>query len=152
MKYMIWPRQYGKSYQLRQWWVEDPAHRVILVENTDLAKMTRDDCRVLLQEKFPDNTDRENRLLTRNRIYSYRTWLGPTLPRTGDLRQCDVAVDGLEYILNNLFKGNVVWAAGVGRNEIPDPAHADRAEIFHREIREKFPMLMTDEQWAEEGM
>lgn len=136
MKYMIWPRQYGKSYRLRQWWVEDPAHRVILVENTNMAKMARDECRKLLEEAFPDNTDRENRLLVRNRIYSYRTWRNSQ--RTSDEKKCDVAIDALEYILNDLFKGNVVLAAGTGSNEVPDPETANRADESRREMRELY--------------
>lgn len=38
MKWKIWPRQYGKTYELSKWWLEDPEHRVILVESTVMAK------------------------------------------------------------------------------------------------------------------
>ena len=70
MKFLIWPRQYGKSYRLMQWWTEDPAHRVILVENTNVAKQRQADLLPMLQEAYPENTHRENRLLLRNRIYA----------------------------------------------------------------------------------
>lgn len=134
---MIWPRQYGKSYQLRQWWVQDPANRVILTENTLYAQVCRDECRKLLAEEYPGNAERINRLLVNNRIFAWRTWLGPTLPRTGDLRQCEVAIDGLEAILSVLFKGKVKIATGAGKNEVPDFQHANGVDEFHRQMREK---------------
>lgn len=136
MKWMIWPRQYGKSYQLRQWWVNDPANRVILCENVNAAKFCQEECVKLLEEKYPGNTHRENRLLVRNRVYSWRTWRNSRL--TQDQLRCEVAIDGLEAILPHLFKGTISVATAAGSNELPDPEVANRADDFRQEMREKY--------------
>lgn len=138
MKWMIWPRQYGKTYQLSQWWVDDPVNRVLLCGNEKLAQMRRYEVLPLLKEVYPGSLNSDLRALTRNRIYSFRTWLGPTLPRDGAVRKCEVAIDDLDVVLDTLFKGKVVYAAGVGQNDIPDPRVADMVEAFNREVCEKY--------------
>lgn len=136
MKWKIWPRQYGKTYQLSGWWVNDPANRVLLCGNEKLAHMRRDEVLPLLREAYPGSTDRDLRTLTKNRIYSFRTWRNSTVP--SDQLKCEVAIDDLEVVLGALFKGKVVYAAGAGQNDIPDPRIADMVDEFNKEVYEKY--------------
>lgn len=136
MKWMIWPRQYGKTYQLTQWWVDNPANRVLLCGNEKLAQMRRDEVLPLLRETYPKSTDRDLRMLTKNRIYSFRTWRNSA--PTCDQLKCQVAIDDLEVVLDALFKGKVVYAAGAGSNDTPEPAIADMVDEFNREVYERY--------------
>lgn len=129
MKWKIWPRQYGKTHQLREWWLEDPANRVILCGSENLAQNSRHYLKPLLEERYPGNTAADNRRLLKFRVMSYKTWLNGTLA-TRDVLRCQVAVDDLEFILPALFKADVVYAAGAGQNDIPDPVIANQVEEF----------------------
>jgi len=137
MKWKIWPRQYGKTHQLREWWLEDPANRVILAGSEAIAANSRHNLEWKLGEMYPGNTVAENRRLLRTRIISYRTWLnGAYTDRY--LKDCQVAVDDLDFILPKLLKAHVVYAAGAGSNDIPDPVHASDVAEFHKRTREEF--------------
>lgn len=137
MKWKIWPRQYGKTHQLREWWLEDPANRVILCGNRNLALNSQRHLEPELERLFPGNTVRENRRLLRTRIISYQTWLnGARYER--ELMKDLIAVDDLETILPRLLKGNIAFGAGCGSNDIPDPQQANDVAEFHRRTQEKF--------------
>lgn len=137
MKWKIWPRQYGKTHQLREWWLEDPANRVILCGNRNLAINSHHYLEPMLAEAYPGNTHQENRRLLRTRIISYQTWLnGARYER--ELVKCQVAVDDLDYILPKLLKANISYGAGCGSNDIPDPQQANDVAEFHRRTQEKF--------------
>lgn len=144
MKWKIWPRQYGKTYQLQEWWLGDPAHRVILCGNRNLAQIRRHDLELRLPEVYPGTTKAEARSLTRNRIMSYRTWLGPTLPKKGDLRDCAVAVDDLDLVLPELLKAKVAYAAGMGTNDSPDFEIAHQVEVANAWVRSIFGDLVDE--------
>lgn len=136
MKWKIWPRQYGKTFELTKWWLEDPEHRVILCESRDLAQLRHADLKYQLQDARPDNTYHQNRVLLVEHIISWRTWRNST--RTNAEKKMDVAIDGLEAILPHLFRGNIVYATGAGTNDIPDPTHEAYVAEIHRGWREKY--------------
>jgi hypothetical protein len=137
MKWKIWPRQYGKTHQLRDWWLEDPGNRIILCGSEVLAQNTRRHLIPLLEDQYPGNTDAENRRLAKWRVMSYRTWLNGFC-QDRHARNCQVAVDDLDFILPKLLKAHVVYAAGVGTNDIPDPLQASDVDEFHRQTQEQF--------------
>jgi hypothetical protein len=137
MKWKVWPRQYGKTHQLREWWVEDPANRIILCGTELIAQNTRHHLMDLLADKFPGNTYEESRRLTKYRVMSYRTWLNGFC-QDRDAKKCEVAVDDLDFILPKLLKAHVVYACGSGSNDVPDPVHASDIEEFHRQARDKY--------------
>lgn len=137
VKWKIYPRQYGKTYELKKWWLEDPENRVILVESTVMAKERHYELKEALAEVRPDNTFHQNRVLLQTHIVSWRTWRNNA--RTSAEKKMEVAIDGLDYILPALFKGtNIVYAAGAGTNDIPDPTHEAYVAEFHRRWREQY--------------
>lgn len=151
MRWKIWPRQYGKTHQLREWWLEDPEHRVILCGSEVIAENNRHYLRPLLEERYYENTTSHNRRLVRNNIVSYRTWLGYTdrgySARTGAVQ---LAVDDLDYTLSELFHAHVVYAAGTGSNDIPDPEHADMVARHHKRHRAQYGNMIPEETLDEE--
>lgn len=137
MKWKIWPRQYGKTHQLREWWLEDPEHRVILCESDAVAQYHG---RVLVERLYELDMATpisEHRKLVHYRIMSYKTWLNGTRVHPHKAK-FQVAVDGLDAILPDLIKANVVYAAGVGTNDVPDPAHASEVEHNNQRFREMY--------------
>lgn len=134
MRWMIWPRQYGKTYTVQQWWLEDPGNRVILTENEELARLRRRDLADKLKSAYPGLFDTEIERLVKNRVMSYRSW--PNLRGT-TLFRSQVAVDGAENILRSLLGGvcDVQVITGAGRNEEPDPDQVARVKPFHDRAR-----------------
>lgn len=137
MKWKIWPRQYGKTHQLRAWWLENPNNRVILCYNEVTAENSRHELAFLLAARWYENTPADNRDLLENRIMSYRTWLNGTRVIPSSFKG-DVAIDDLDAILPQLFHANIVYGAGAGRNDTPVPAHAEDVEKHNAEMRLKF--------------
>jgi len=54
------------------------------------------------------------------------------------VRVLGVAIDDLEAILPQLFKANIVYGAGAGRNDTPVTAQAEDVEKHNAEMRLKF--------------
>lgn len=145
MRWMVWPRQYGKTYQVTRWFAEDPRNRVILTENAALAAQRRRE----LEDSIPDGfTPQAWRKHLRMHVLSFRSWLSQHDSRRKPFPG-EIAVDGLEYILPYLLRGNVTVAAGAGVNDTPDPVAAQRARAFHEEMARL--LGMTAEEFTRQG-
>lgn len=129
-KWMIWPRQYGKTYQIRKWWLEDPQNRAIVTLNEQSARNLRHDLKEELTRRsgglFSAETDR----VLRQRVMSWRSWdncRGESW-RSG----CEVAVDEAGHVLASILLADVRVVAGTGNNEEPDPVQAHQVQEFMR--------------------
>lgn len=137
MRWMIWPRQYGKTYQVTKWIVEDLENRVILTSNESLARLRRRE----LEEEFaslnlPSLILAEYRKLLKTHIVSFRSWqkMRGVFPPT-----IEIAIDGIDDIAEQLFGGNVQIITGAGHNEKPDKEQAGKAAAFHQKWAEIDP-------------
>lgn len=121
MNYLIWPRQYGKTYKVCQWFLEDPGNRIIVTENEQLARIRRRDLESEQTGIFHAHWKR----ILKSHIVSFRTWgnMRDVFPPT-----IQVAIDGIDTIINQLVYGDVQIITGAGVNEKPDPAIARQAE------------------------
>lgn len=139
MRWMIWPRQYGKSYQVGRWFSEDPANRVILTENEALARLRRQELQDDIPQGFTAATWRRH---LKERVVSFRTWHNSR--RGADPFNGEIAVDGLEYMLPRIFGGNVTVATGAGVNDEPDRDRAQLADTYHEQMARKFGMSIEE--------
>lgn len=135
MRWMIWPRQYGKTTKIQEWWMEDPANRVIVTGNEELARIRRRDLLADFTSRLGgEYFSREFDKLLKKRVISYRSYQG----MRGVFGPNDqIALDDLDYILSSIF-GNVVLAAGVGELIEPDPVHAAKVAAFHQTMFDKY--------------
>jgi hypothetical protein len=133
IRWLVWPRQYGKTYQVSQWWLDDPAGRVILTETASLADMRKHELLPLLRERRQDLDLIECRRLLREHVMHVRGWVagnGHALLRA-ERRRLKIAVDGAENVLAALLGADIAVITGAGRNEEPDPGLAARAAEVH---------------------
>jgi hypothetical protein len=139
MRWMIWPRQYGKTYQTGLWWLEDPQNRVILTENEKLAQLRREELGGRLYELHPEIPAQS--LFMRQRIMSFRTWMaGVALGVAIRRGNFEVAVDGADTILAELLLGaSIQVITGVGRNDEPDPGIAAQVDAFNAKWQHLMP-------------
>lgn len=136
IRWMLWGRQYGKTYQVIKWFLEDPEHRVIVTSN---AIMVDDLLRrvTAVQSVAPWDADQDSPAA---RKY-WQDFLKKSIIRytTADQligRKVDVAVDNLDMILHTMFAGNEVrMVTATGVNESPvglcvDPQMARYAQYI----------------------
>jgi hypothetical protein len=124
MKWMIWHRQYGKTYQVCQWFLEDPRNRVIITSNENLARIRRRDLESEQTGIFHAHWKR----ILKSHIVSFRSWqnMRGVFPPT-----IEIAIDGIDDMVSYLFHGDVKIITGAGVNERPDPGRAAKADDFH---------------------
>jgi hypothetical protein len=124
MKWMIWQRQYGKTYEVCQWFLEDPRNRVIVTANERLARIRRRDLETEQTEVFRAHWIK----ILKSHIVSFRTWqnMREVFPST-----IQVAIDGIDDMVNEIFHGDVQVITGVGKNELPNPAISYLADEQH---------------------
>lgn len=131
IRWMLWGRQYGKTYQVIKWFMESPETRVIVTSNAVMA----DNLRRQLLGKLPYGDDflatgdDWEALLEKNVIkYGQHDQLKG--------RKVEVAVDDLDMILHQVFGGNEVrMVTATGVNESPvglcvDPQMARYAQYI----------------------
>jgi len=70
MKWLIWPRQYGKTYEVCQWFLEDPVQRVIITSNEGLARLRRR----ALDNEAPTAFYLQWQKILKTHIVSFRAW------------------------------------------------------------------------------
>lgn len=134
IRWMLWGRQYGKTYQVIKWFLEDPYTRVIVTSNAVMAGNLRRQ----LQGKYPHGkfrltTDAEawDELLEKNVV----AWSDATQHKLKE-RHVEVAVDNLDMILHTMCGGNEVrMVTATGVNESPvglcvDPQMARYAQYI----------------------
>jgi hypothetical protein len=125
VRWLIWPRLYGKSHRVVEWWLEKPGTRVIVTANETLARHRRRE----ITEQHP-----ELRQQAHARIMSWRSWsrAGRGMPKS------QVALDDCVKMILQQFTGPVHELAVIsdaGRVEEPDPVMKARAEAFHEQMR-----------------
>lgn len=138
MRWMIWPRQYGKTYKLQEWWLEDPQNRVIVTGTEELARIRRRDLADKLGSAYPGLFAQEIDRLLKRHVVSYRSYTGMRGVFNTDTK---VALDDLDYILTSIFSvggPTVVLAAGVGELIEPDPVRAAKVAEFHKTMFDKY--------------
>lgn len=147
MRWMIWPRQYGKTYKLQEWWLEDPQNRVIVTGTEELARIRRRDLADKLGSVYPGLFAQEIDKLLKKRVVSYRSFQS----MRGAFSVSDkVALDDVDYILHSIFSvggPTVVLVAGVGTHENPDPVIAAQSDKFWERTKHMIP----PEFWHTEG-
>ncbi|HEX5962498.1 MAG TPA: hypothetical protein VFY42_02135 [Gemmatimonadales bacterium] len=133
IRWLVWPRQYGKTHRLREWWLEDPEGRVILTDNDKVADNSRQLLAEALRDRYPARPDYRLQVFLRSRVMSFRAWLNLLERCPGDARrELLVAVDGAEHVLRELLKApNIGAITGAGRNEEPDSEVAAWAAAHH---------------------
>jgi hypothetical protein len=121
---MIWPRQYGKTYEVEQWFLEDPRNRVIITANEQLARIRRRDLETEQTEVFRAHWKQ----ILKSHIISFRTWqnMRGVFPPT-----IQVAIDGIDDMVSEIFHADVKIITGVGANETPNPAISYFADENH---------------------
>jgi hypothetical protein len=124
MKYLIWKRQYGKTYEVCQWFLEDPRNRAIITANERLARIRRRDLEWKQSEVFRDHWLK----LLKTHIVSFRTWenMRSVHPPT-----IQIAIDGIDDMVHELFHGDVRIITGVGTNSQPNVSIAAIADEHH---------------------
>jgi hypothetical protein len=131
---MVWPRQYGKTYQIEQWWLENPQNRAIVTSNEQDAREIRHRLTGKLMcasSTFAEMFEVELKKLLEQRVMSWRSW--------GNIRgerwvtTAEVAVDETGAVLQGLLHANVTIVAGAGKNDEPDPERAAQVRNFHEQ-------------------
>lgn len=132
MRWMVWPRQYGKSYEIGKWWLEDPQNRVIVTANEEIARIRRRELEDKLLDFYSGLFAVEITKLLKRNIMSYRSWQNMRGVNGSNIQ---VAIDDLDYILQSVFGtggASVVLAAGSGINDEPDPERKQMVDDFNR--------------------
>lgn len=124
VKWMIWHRQYGKTYEVEQWFLEDPRNRVIITANEQLARIRRRDLETKQTEVFRAHWVK----ILKSHIVSFRTWqnMRGVFPPT-----IQMAIDGIDDMVGEIFRADVRVITGVGVNEKPNVAIATIADAQH---------------------
>lgn len=139
IRWLIWPRQYGKTYRIEEWWLEDPENRVILCPDMVSARYR---VGVLVRRLADERPDLHvTRKYVEERVMSFRRWqhLNESLKPGTDYSGCEVAVDEAEVILATLLRADIKVIAGAGRNEEPDPVQAAKAAAGHAQFAHLSP-------------
>lgn len=151
MRWYIWPRQYGKTYRVMQWWLEDPTNRVVLMQNEDMARHHRREMRAKHPElsAWPDSMLKEH-------IMSYRSWQN-RLKKPGRRESFEVALDDCvksilrEYVSPAGTDHDLKIISDAGVAEKPDSGIAAKAAEMHEEMRERYgDMLPEGYDWSTE--
>jgi hypothetical protein len=129
VRWIVWPRQYGKTYQIEQWWLENPQNRAIVTANEELARLIRTSLgRELARTGHGLFKDEIKRLLDR-RVMSWRSW-GNTRGEAWRMT-AEVAVDEAGAVLQAMLSANVTVIAGSGKNDEPDHERAAQISAFN---------------------
>jgi len=135
IRWMLWGRQYGKTHQTLEWFLGDPAHRVVLAMNEIEAERLRRDLmyRSPMFGHYPFLPLEEWKKLLQKNIVSASKWAterdhtryteedGLFLPR--------VAIDNLDLILDKLLGAEVALVTATGVNESPKGLRVDPQRI-----------------------
>jgi hypothetical protein len=129
MRWIIWPRQYGKTYRVKKWWLEDPANRAIVTMNEALARVRRSELADELMQAYPGYSLREVDRAVKAGVMSWRSWENRRLSRPPK----QVALDDCAKEILRRFVGPVhelVIISDAGRNEEPDPVIQAQVDAF----------------------
>lgn len=136
MRWLLWGRQYGKTYQTIKWFLEDPESRVIIQANEEMAAFTRDR---ILRHHLPQDIDGEERQqlreLLKRQVVSVHAWQRGRGQHHGRSIKPTVAVDNLEHVLPALLGTEVGMVTATGVSEQPVGLRADEylARLQERE-------------------
>jgi hypothetical protein len=140
IRWLIWPRQYGKSYEIESWWLEDPEHRVILCTDTVSASYRISVLTKRLQGRDHVPGLRVTKGFMESRVMSWRTWVHKQdKPGYRSQDEWEVAIDEVGPLLAELLKTDIRIIAGVGRVEEPDPERKAMVDDFHAKHAHMFP-------------
>jgi hypothetical protein len=123
----IWPRQYGKTHEVRKWWVQDPANRIIVTATDLAASVIRRDLNQQLYQAYPAVTALEVNRLLKTRVLSWRQWENGN--RGAGLHKCEVALDDCVKDILRGFVGpghTLAVISDAGQNQEPDYAQMSR--------------------------
>ncbi len=134
MRWKIWGRQAGKSYDIMQWWLESPEKRFILCGSANLVRARQDD----VWRAYDEQVRRGWNVLLRpaakklieDHILSVSQWKGKCGPGYCANASWEFAVDDAELTISQLVGANVEIVAGCGVNDKPDPAQLAKLEEF----------------------
>lgn len=148
MRWLIWPRQYGKTHRVIEWWLEDPAKRIIVTHSESTARNHRhraekeawDKPRYAQAWNYAYSPwGREFQKVLKDNIMSWRSWENS---RQGRGRPaCEVAIDDCVKAVLRKFVGpihNLAIISDAGRVEEPDVRIASEAEHFNTRIAVKY--------------
>lgn len=136
MRWLIWPRQYGKTERVIEWWLECPENRVIVTHDEETARHHRRRAEALATDRtdIPHTFSQD----LRNNIMSHRSWGSAQRGRTGKQVAFD---DCVKVILSSVAgTGNeLAIISDSGRVEEPDSQHANQVEFRLRQDRHLYP-------------
>jgi hypothetical protein len=140
VKWKIWGRQQGKSYDIMQWWLEAPEKRFILCGSASLARVRQDDAKReyddLVQKGWWTLGRPEAMKLIRSRILSVSQW--QARPAPGYVNpDWKFAVDDADLTISQLVGGNVEIVGGCGQNDTPAPEQMAKLEAFYERYPEE---------------
>ena len=133
MRWIVWPRQYGKTYQIEQWWLENPQNRAIVTFNEQAARDIRlrleAALRTVYHGPFTTVLSRLIADLVKERVMSWRSWES-TRGESWRIK-AEVAVDEAGAVLQSVLNANVTVIAGSGKNDEPDHERAAQVSAFN---------------------
>lgn len=136
MRWLIWPRQYGKTERVLEWWIECPENRVIVTHNEETARHHRRRAQALATDRLDIQHTFGQDL--RNNILSWRSWENAQRGRTN----MQVAFDDCVKTLLQKAAGlgnELAIISDSGRVEEPDSQHANQVEFRLRQNRYMYP-------------
>lgn len=138
MRWMIWPRQYGKTDRVKQWWLDNPCDRVIVTADEQLARHYRRDLMPQLAERYYE--DRWTYSFLKTRVMSWRSWQTFRDSHYGQ-QFFQVALDDCVKAILRDFVGReheLVIISDCGRSEELPAEIVSRADKFHAEMHAKY--------------
>ena len=121
LRWLIWPRQHGKTFEVIKWWLEDPENRVIVTASEQLAQYKREE----IQSEADKYRPKFSQQFLKGHIVPYSTWASAQRGRA----PAEVALDDCVKAILREFAGRqntLAIISDAGTVESPGPAHLKR--------------------------
>jgi len=123
IRWMLWGRQWGKSYQTLEWFKGDPVHRVIITPNLVQAEQLRREL-ANYYPHGPDDAAAEWHELLETNVVSLTQWSQEgdhhaRYTRDWERFYPEVAIDNLDMMLKGLVGADVSLVTASGGNDTP---------------------------------
>jgi hypothetical protein len=120
IRWLLWGRQYGKTYQTIKWFLEDPENRVIISADEQTADYTRRQIMRYIGGPIDDveYVATTRRMLKRS-VVSVWSWQRSDITGVRNGVRRKVAVDNLDLVLPALLGADVAMVTATGVSERP---------------------------------
>lgn len=126
LRWLIWPRQHGKTFEVIKWWLEDPENRVIVTASESLAQYKRKEIHDRRKAFRPPTFSWQ---FLKDHIVPYSTWASAPPGRA----PVEVALDDCVKAILREFAGRqntLAIISDAGTVESPDPAQLERIKPY----------------------